>query len=139
MKSVKIDIGNALELTKDQLITITGNTEITKALVDIVGVDESGTTQIFSFYPPSTAVFPCVGFWRISGQVGTADGKLSGNKNELYSIDCMAKSMTACEDMETAIDLAMDTLDWIVTAEHGPDLYEEDTKVYHKVLRYRIK
>jgi len=139
MKSVKIDIFNALKLTKDQLIAITNNPEITQALVDIVGSDTSGIKQIFSFYPPSTAVFPCAGFYRISGQVGSADGKLSSNKNELYSIDCMAKTMTATEDMEIAIDLAMDTLDWIVTAEHGPDLYEETTKVFHKVLRYRIK
>ena len=139
MKSVKIDIFNALRLTKDQLVAITGDNSITKSLSDIVTSDTCGIKQIFSFYPPSTAVFPCVGFYRVSGQVGSAGGKLSSNKDELYSIDCMAKSMTACEDMETAIDLAMDTLDWIVTAEHGPDLYEEDKKVFHKVLRYRIK
>lgn len=125
MKSVKIDIFNALKASV--------------ALNAIVGSDPCNIKQIFSFYPPSTAVFPCVGFYRISGQVGTADGKLSSNKNELYSIDCMSKSMTVAEDMETAIDAAMNTLNWIVTAEHGPDLYEEDTKVYHKVLRYRIK
>jgi len=139
MKSIKVDIFNALKLTKEQLIAVTGDTTISKALVDIVGVDTTGIKQIFSFYPPSTAVYPCCGFYRISGQSGTADGKLSSNKNELYSVDCFAKTITACEDMEIAIDTAMNTLDWMVTAEHGPDLYEDGTKLFHKCLRYRIK
>lgn len=139
MKSIKSDIFNALKLTKEQLIAITGDTTIEKALVDIVATDTNGIKQIFSFYPPTTAVFPCVGFYRVTAQRGSVDGVLSANKNELYSIDCFAKTMTACEDMEIAIDEAMNTLDWMVTAEHGPDLHEEDTKLFHKVLRYRIK
>lgn len=125
MRSTKVDIFNALKASV--------------ALNALVGSDTSGIKQIFSFYPPSTAVYPCVGFYRISGQVGSADGKLSSNKNELYSIDCFAKSMTACEDMELAIDSAMDTLDYMITAEHVSDLYEETTKIFHKPLRYRLK
>jgi len=125
VRSTKVDIFNALKSSV--------------ALNALVGLDTSGIKQIFSFYPPSTAVYPCVGFYRISGQVGSADGKLSGNKNELYSIDCFAKSMTACEDMELAIDAAMDTLDYLITAEHVSDLYEDATKLFHKPLRYRLK
>ena len=124
MKTVKVDIFNALKAST--------------TLNAIVAIKD-GVKQIFSGWPPSSAAYPCVGFYRVSGQAGTADGKLSSNKNELYSVDCFAKTMTECEDMEMAIDAAMDTLDWIVTAEHGPDLFEQDTKIYHKVLRYRFK
>ena len=126
MKSVKVAIFSALKASV--------------ALNSIVGVDTSGIKQIFSAYPASTAVYPCVGFYRIVGLIEPADGKLSsGNINELYSVDCMAKTMTLTEDMELVINEAMDTLDWIVTAENGPDLYDETTRIFHKVLRYRIK
>lgn len=124
MKQVKIDIFNALKSSV--------------ALKAIVAADSKGLKQIFSGWPPSTAAYPCVGFYRVSGTRGVADGKLS-NFNELYSIDVFATTMTVTEDALEAIDEAMDTLDYIVIREGDLDLYETDTKVYHKVLRYRIK
>ena len=119
MKAVKVDIITALKASA--------------ALVSLCG------TRIFSGWPPSATVYPCVGFYRIAGQKGTADGKLSARTNELSSVDCFAMTMLETESMEAAIDAALSGLNWIVTAEHGPDLYEPDTKIYHKVLRYRIK
>jgi hypothetical protein len=126
MKQVKIDIFNALKASV--------------ALNAIVASDAKGIKQIFSAWPPSNTLYPRVGFYRVAGGRGTSeDGKMSDKVNELYSVDCFAKTMTETEDMETAIDAAMDTLSWGVTAEYGPDIFEEEEKVYHKVLRYRIK
>jgi len=125
MKSVKVDIFTALKAST--------------TLLALVGSDTSGIKQIFSAYPASTAVYPCVGFYRISGQAGTVDGKISKNKDELYSIDVFSKSMTTAEDIEMAIDDAMNTLDYVITAEHASDLFEETTKIHHKPLRYRFK
>lgn len=138
MKQVKIDIFNALKLTKEQLIAINNNPDITKALIDIVASDAKGIKQIFSGWPPTTAIYPCVGFYRVSGTRGIADGKLS-NFDELYSIDIFATTMTATEDALEAIDESMNTLGYIITREGDLDLYETETKVFHKVLRYRIK
>jgi len=103
------------------------------ALAAVVG------TKIYSGWPPSTATGARVGFYRVSGQRGTASGLLSQRINELYSIDVFAPTMLETEKAEEAIDAAMNTLYYVVTAEHGPDLYEEDTQLYHKVLRYRVK
>ena len=119
MKAVKIDIVTALKASA--------------ALVSLC------STRIYSGWPPSVATYPCVGFYRIAGQKGTADGKLSARTNELYPVDCFALTRLETESMEAAIDAALSGLNWIVTAEHGPDLYEPDTKLFHKVLRYRIK
>ena len=119
MKNVKIDIHNALKAST--------------ALGAIVG------TNIHPGWIPKQAQLPCCCFYRVFAQRGTADGKMSERVDELYSIDCFAKTMLETEDMELAIDAAMNTLDWIVTAEHGPDLFEQDTRIFHKVLRYRIQ
>ena len=119
MKNIKIDINTALKASA--------------ALGAIVGLD------IYPGWIPRMANLPCCCFYRVFAHRGTADGKMSVHVEELYSIDCFAKTMLETENMEIAIDAAMNTLDWIVTAEHGPDLYEQDTQVYHKVLRYRIK
>jgi hypothetical protein len=124
MKQVKIDIFSALKASI--------------ALNSIVAADSKGLKQIFSGWPPTTAIYPCVGFYRVSGTRGIADGRLS-NFDELYSIDVFATTMTATEDALEAIDEVMDTLSYIVTREGDLDLYETDTKVFHKVLRYRIK
>lgn len=93
---------------------------------------------VSSSWPPSDAKYPYTSYYRVSGSGENADGVFAAWE-ELYSVDCFAKSMTETEDMEAAANDAMNTLPYIVLAEPGPDLYEKETKIFHKVLRYRIK
>ena len=140
MKTTKIAIFSALTLTAQQMLDINdGIDDGVPLLLDLVGTDVNGIKQIFSFYPPTNATYPCVGFYRLSGQAGSAGGKISKNKNELYSIDCFGTNATVLENIEMAIDKAMDTLEYTVTTEHMSDIYEDGTKIFHKLLRYRIK
>ena len=121
MREVKIEIVKALKASQT-LVGITNN-------------------AIYSGWPPMPIKPPpaVVGVYRVWGKRGVADGKMSEHIEELYSIDCFAMTMLETEQMEEAIDAAMNTLPYIVIAEPGPDLLEQDTRIYHKVLRYTIK
>lgn len=109
-----------------------------KAAIAAALSSQSALGKVVPGWPETFAVFPCTAFYRVSGSGDAADGVLA-EFDELYSVDCFAKTVEAIENMELAANTAMDTLPYIVLAEHGPDLYEKDTKVHHKVLRYRIK
>lgn len=114
MKQTKIDIYNALK--------------------QIPGI------SVHTGWIPTGATYPCLSFYQVSGSRGTADGKLSNiNIDELYSIDIFAKSMLATEDIAELVDSAMDTLNYVIIREGSVDLFEPDTKIFHKILRYRFK
>lgn len=95
--------------------------------------------DVSSAWPSGKASnYPYTTVYRVSANVSKVDGSLK-DFDELYSIDPFAKTMTETENMELAANEAMDTLPFAVTAEHGADLYEPDTGIYHKVLRFRVK
>jgi len=121
LKEVKVEIAKALKASST-LVALTNG-------------------AIYSGWPPLPIVPPpaVVGFYRVWGKRGVADGMMSQRIEELYSIDIFAKTMIETENAEIAIDAAMNTLPYIVMAEHGPDFFEQDTKIFHKVLRYVIK
>lgn len=95
--------------------------------------------DVSSAWPSGSASnYPYTTCYRVSGNGSKLDGKLK-DFDELYSVDLFAKTMTETEDMEIAVNEAMDILPYAVTAEHGADLHEPDTGIFHKVLRFRIK
>ncbi|MDT8901168.1 hypothetical protein [Anaeroselena agilis] len=114
MKQIKIDIGAALAAKTATL------------------------GKVYPGWPPANATYPCAAFYRVAGQRRKIGGVFA-DTDELYSVDCFAKTQTETENMELAVDEAMETMPYAVTCEHGPDLYEEEAKVFHKILRYRIK
>lgn len=120
MKQTKIDLFNALKQSVELNRIVSG--------------------RIYTGWIPVNAVFPCVAFKQLSGTRGVADGKLSKiNINELYDVHLFAKSMLETEDMLEAVDEAMDELPYIVSRELNLDRFEEDTKIFHKVLTYRFR
>ena len=111
MKQVKADIFNALK-----------NTNI--------------TTQ--TGWIPTNATFPCIAFYQTAGTNELIDGKMQ-NETESYSIDIFAKSMIETEDILNLVDNELNKLDYLIVRTLNQDLYEQDTKIFHKVLRYQIK
>lgn len=85
-------------------------------------------------------VYPTTIIYQAAGTSRTvSDGVFNGNI-EVWSVDCFAKTVLECDNMEEAVDTALRSLDGcLITKMQATDLFEQDTKVHHKVLRYQIK
>jgi hypothetical protein len=87
------------------------------------------------FYPQSSAVLPYI-TWResLNREHGQADGVEFVTEVE-YTIDCWAMTPEATATMASAVDTALAALRLKRTFSH--DLYEQDTRVHRKNMRYR--
>jgi hypothetical protein len=94
----------------------------------------TGYTVLY-LYPQGAANVPCV-TWRESNnrEYGQADGVEFVTEVE-YTIDCWAMTPEATATMASAVDTALAALRLKRTFSH--DLYEQDTRVHRKNMRYR--
>jgi hypothetical protein len=94
----------------------------------------TGYTVLY-LYPQGAANVPCV-TWRESNnrEYGQADGNEFVTEVE-YTIDCWATTPEATATMALTVDTALAALRLKRTFSH--DLYETDTRVHRKNMRYR--
>jgi len=87
------------------------------------------------FYPQDGFTLPCI-TWRESNnrEWAQADGNEYLTEVE-YTVDCWATTPEATATMGAAVDVKMATLRLKRTFSY--DLYEADTRVHHKNMRYR--
>ena len=90
---------------------------------------------VLDLYPQGTANVPCV-TWRESNnrEYGQADGNEFITEVE-YTIDVWEMTPETTATMAAAIDVKMAALGLKRTFSH--DLYEADTRIHHKSMRYR--
>jgi hypothetical protein len=87
------------------------------------------------FHPQEPASFPCMSFYETQNrEYAQADGNEYLTEVE-YTIDCWATTPEATATMGNAVDTALATLRLKRTFSY--DLYEADTRVHHKNMRYR--
>ena len=87
------------------------------------------------FYPQDGFTLPCI-TWRESNnrEYAQADGNEYLTEVE-YTVDCWATTPEETATMGAAVDVKMATLRLKRTFSY--DLYEADTRVHHKNMRYR--
>ena len=87
------------------------------------------------FYPQDGFTLPCI-TWRESNnrEYAQADGNEYLTEVE-YTVDCWATTPEETATMGAAVDTALATLRLKRTFSY--DLYESDTRVHHKNMRYR--
>lgn len=98
------------------------------ALTEFVG------DRIYYYYPPVEAAYPCISYYELDNRPA-----LYGDNQELASeimivVDIWSKGSTS--NIADAVARVMKSLRFI--REFAGDLYEADTGVYHKTMRYRI-
>jgi len=120
MKNVKMDIFNALKTNQ--------------TLIDL-GI-ESKQINI-GFAPIIQSKLPAINFWQVTGTSSIADGKMCEFK-EIYSFDIFAKTMIETENIALVINAILNEMNYVISMNNNTDLFEEDTKIYHKALRYKI-
>lgn len=89
---------------------------------------------IYFFHPPDFTNLPALSYFEVDN-IGNlyADDTEAGSEI-VFQIDLWGK--TSLSEYALAVDDVMTGLDFNRIS--SPDLYEKDTKIYHKSMRYRI-
>lgn len=87
------------------------------------------------FFPQDASVFPRITFYESNNrEYGQAEGREFVTEVE-YTIDLWATTPEKTAEMAQAVDLALAALRLKRTFSY--DLYEQDTRIHHKNMRYR--
>ena len=95
----------------------------------------TGTGYPVAYHFPQNAVIPRITFFEnLNREWGQADGEEAVTEVE-YTIDLWAMEPEETAEMAEAVDSALSILRLKRTFSY--DLYEQDTRVHHKNMRYR--
>ena len=119
MKNVKIDIFNALK---------------TNQTLKDYGIESK---QINVGNVPIISNLPTINFWQVTGTSSSASGKMCQFR-EVFSFDIFAYTVLETENIALEINNILDEMKYVITMVGNTDQFEEDTKIYHKSLRYKI-
>jgi len=93
----------------------------------------SSLTGFYFQYPPDFTNFPMLSYFEVDNLPNLfADNQEIGSEI-VFQIDLWGK--TSLSNYALAVDSAMTTLDF--TRVSAQDLYEVDTKIFHKAMRYK--
>lgn len=103
------------------------------AVVDLIG------TRIYPLFLPQNGLLPAVTYIRISGvRVGSLSGA-GPLSNQVFQIDCWAKSYGAAMELGAAVRAAMtDNAVFRCLPVGERDAYEPDTEIYHYSIDYSL-
>lgn len=105
------------------------------ALALLLGKDIDGNVKIYPEVSPYADAEPYITFFELTnfGSLYTDDEEAASEIH--FQIDIWSKGNTGPIAQE--VNKTMKALDFQRTS--APDLYEPDTKTYHKVIRYKTK
>ena len=104
-------------------------------LVALVGTDASGAVRIYQLAAPNAEEFPRITYFEIDNSDTAFADDVAYASDVLVQVDVWSKGSTSAIAGE--VDKTMKELGYSRTG--APDLYEPDTRVYHKALRYRAQ
>ncbi len=94
----------------------------------------STLTGFYFQYPPSFTTLPLLSYFEVDnfGNLYADDQEIGSEI--VFQIDLWGKSSLSAHAL--AVDEVMTGLDFVRVS--AQDLYEDDTKTYHKAMRYKI-
>lgn len=105
------------------------------ALISLLGKDSIGQTAVYQQVAPEALVFPRITFFELSNvdSVYMDDDVFSSEIS--VQIDIWSKGNTSA--IATEVDNTMRSIGWKRFG--SQDLYEDDTQIFHKALRYETQ
>jgi hypothetical protein len=105
----------------------------TNVLTALQTASALSTLTFYYFYPPDFTSLPCGSYFELDNT-----GSLYADDQEIgseivFQIDLWGK--TSLSTYALAVDTAMTGIDFVRIS--APDLYENETKIFHKSMRYR--
>ncbi|CEH28860.1 hypothetical protein AM501_27305 [Aneurinibacillus migulanus] len=107
--------------------------ESNQALISLVGHDKDGETRIYQVTAPYADDFPRITFFEMDNVDNRFADDTAIASEIRIQIDVWSKGSTS--KIANEVDKTMKSLGFRRTA--STDLYEDDTKVFHKGMRYK--
>lgn len=92
-----------------------------------------GGQRVYQLAAPDATEFPRITFFEVDNRDAAFADDQAIMADVIVQIDIWSKGSTSA--LAGEVDKTMKAQGWSRTS--APDLYEEDTKVYHKAARYR--
>jgi hypothetical protein len=105
--------------------TLTSDTTLTKAL---------GGPRVYAVSAPDADEYPRITFFEITNFDANYADDAAYSSRILYQVDIWSKSNP--DPIAVEVDRIMKSIGFARTG--GADLFEDDTQVYHRALRYGI-
>jgi hypothetical protein len=103
------------------------------ALVSLLGSDRYGNTPVYVLKAADAEKYPRITLFEVTNYASAFADDMPLLADVIMQIDIWSKGSTSAIAGE--VDKTMKEQGWSRTS--AADLYEEDTGVYHKALRYR--
>lgn len=107
-------------------------TAVLTALCSASGL--STITGFYLSYPPSFTSLPVLSYFELDNVGGLYADNVEIGAEMIYQIDLWGRSSLTA--LAQAVDTVMVSLDFARIA--SVDLYETDTQIFHKAMRYRL-
>ena len=105
--------------------------QILKKLQEISGI------EVFYFYPDNWSDLekkPAISYYEMDNSVSSKADDDEYSSNIAIQIDIWAKSSSKCSKVAIEVNSKMEELEFERTL--ATDLYEKETKIYHKTMRF---
>lgn len=95
---------------------------------------EISNVEVSYFYPQNWAKLPAISYYEVDNSVANRADDEEYSSNIAIQIDVWAKSASQCSKLAIQVNEKMEMLDFTRTL--AVDLFEQDTKTYHKSMRF---
>lgn len=97
-------------------------------------LEEISDVEVSYFYPQNWAKLPAISYYEMDNSVASKADDEEYSSNIAIQIDVWAKSSSECSKLAIQINEKMEDLEFERTL--ALDLFEQETKIYHKTMRF---
>lgn len=106
--------------------------EANTTLTGLLGVDSEGYVPIYQSVAKDDLQYPRITFFELNNRDSTYYDNTAYASDISFQIDIWSKGSTS--DLAEQLDIIMKSMNF--KRDHATDLYENDTKIFHKAMRY---
>ncbi len=95
---------------------------------------EISDVEVSYFYPQNWAKLPAISYYEMDNSVASKAEDEEYSSNISIQIDIWAKSSSKCSELANLVNEKMEDLEF--ERRLALDLFENETKIYHKTMRF---
>lgn len=95
---------------------------------------EISDTEVSYFYPQDWSKLPAISYYEMDNSMASKADDEEYSSNIAIQIDIWSKSSSQCSKLAIQVNEKMEDLEFERTL--AVDLFEQETKIYHKTMRF---